>query len=160
MSIKIIHEYVRKVIHEIQFEKKSVPADAIVYILRQVRTLFLSEPMMIQTTCPMHIVGDLHGQYDDLLKIFERLGYPSRTNRYVFLGDFVDRGDRGIETSQCVLITKYYNTFNRCKWPGMIIRYSLNSVSVRVLYISSRASEWFARGQIGCPDGASRAFCL
>ncbi|RHZ32831.1 hypothetical protein DYB37_010052, partial [Aphanomyces astaci] len=47
------------------------------------------------------VVGDLHGQLDDLLLIFHENGLPSPTNPYIFNGDLVDRGPRGVE---CALI--------------------------------------------------------
>ncbi|RHZ37087.1 hypothetical protein DYB31_007253, partial [Aphanomyces astaci] len=49
------------------------------------------------------IVGDLHGQFEDLMTIFDRKGVPSKTLWYLFNGDFVDRGLHGVEVI-CTLL--------------------------------------------------------
>mmetsp|Transcript_2397 Transcript_2397/g.3666 ORF Transcript_2397/g.3666 Transcript_2397/m.3666 type:complete len:753 (-) Transcript_2397:205-2463(-) len=43
------------------------------------------------------VVGDIHGQLGDLLHILDESGWPSATNKYIFNGDFVDRGQQGVE---------------------------------------------------------------
>ena len=41
--------------------------------------------------------GDIHGQFWDLLNIFNMNGYPSHSSMYIFNGDYVDRGSMGLE---------------------------------------------------------------
>ncbi|KAF7636127.1 Serine/threonine-protein phosphatase [Meloidogyne graminicola] len=60
------------------------------------------QPSLIETTGPINICGDLHGQYTDLLRIFHSCGPPHKT-RYLFLGDFVDRGGNSLEII-CLLL--------------------------------------------------------
>jgi serine/threonine-protein phosphatase PP1 catalytic subunit len=54
------------------------------------RSLLLEQPMLLELSSPVNIVGDIHGQYDDLLRHMDKLGYPPYAN-YLFLGDYVDR---------------------------------------------------------------------
>jgi protein phosphatase len=50
------------------------------------------------------VVGDLHGQLQDLFSIFSINGLPTRTNKYLFNGDFVDRGMYGTEVVMTILL--------------------------------------------------------
>lgn len=68
-------------------------------ILDSVMKIFYLEPPLLNLSTPIAIVGDIHGQFEDLLNIFERMTYPPYTT-YLFLGDVVDRGDRSLD---CIL---------------------------------------------------------
>jgi serine/threonine-protein phosphatase 5 len=70
-------------------------------ILLQVKKLLESRPTIEDVTIPddakLTVCGDIHGQYYDLLHVFEINGLPSPTNMYLWNGDFVDRGSFSVE---------------------------------------------------------------
>lgn len=61
------------------------------------RELLGQAPTLLRLSGDFVVVGDLHGNLDDLVRIFQRYRYPPST-KYVFLGDYVDRGGFSIET--------------------------------------------------------------
>ena len=77
-----------------------------------VSELLMEESNVQPVLSPCTIVGDLHGQFFDLLNLLNVGGWPPNT-AYVFLGDFVDRGHNSVETLSLLLCLKL-------KYPGHI----------------------------------------
>ena len=89
---KNIKTYEEKYIDKINLLKMLIAAKKI-FFEQQEALIDISIPKGKNFT----VVGDIHGQFYDLLNIFEINGYPSENNLYLFNGDFVDRGVFGIE---------------------------------------------------------------
>lgn len=104
-------------------------------VCHAVREVLLSQPALLELSAPVKIVGDIHGQYTDLLRLFEMCGFPPAAN-YLFLGDYVDRGKQSLETilllfcyklkfpenffilrgnHECANVTRVYGFYDECK---------------------------------------------
>ncbi|XP_073049787.1 serine/threonine-protein phosphatase BSL1-like [Primulina eburnea] len=73
--------------------------------------IFMHEPTVLQLKAPIKLFGDLHGQFGDLMRLFDEYGYPSTAGDityidYLFLGDYVDRGQHSLETITLLLALK------------------------------------------------------
>lgn len=119
----------------------------IALICAKAREIFLSQPTLLELAPPVKIVGDVHGQYGDLIRMFAKCGFPPAAN-YLFLGDYVDRGKQLLETillllcykikypenffllrgnHECANVTRVYGFYDECKrraniktWKGFI----------------------------------------
>jgi len=89
---------------------------------------FKRENSLVEVTSPLYVCGDIHGQYYDLLRIFNCCGQPN-TASYLFLGDYVDRGKQSLETICLLLIYKI-------KYPNKIVllRGNHESASINKIY--------------------------
>ncbi|PWZ10595.1 hypothetical protein Zm00014a_018348 [Zea mays] len=73
--------------------------------------IFMQEPTVLQLKAPIKVFGDLHGQFGDLMRLFDEYGFPSTAGDityidYLFLGDYVDRGQHSLETIALLLALK------------------------------------------------------
>jgi serine/threonine-protein phosphatase PP1 catalytic subunit len=73
------------------------------FLIEQSLLIIKEQKMLVELEAPIKVCGDIHGQYYDLLRIFEHCGVPG-DNTFLFLGDYVDRGKQSIETI-CLLLT-------------------------------------------------------
>lgn len=70
-------------------------------LINTVRPILLAEPVELKVSAPVYVCGDIHGQFHDLVRVFSALGWPPGNMmspaRYLFLGDYVDRGRKSME---------------------------------------------------------------
>ena len=85
--------------------KQPVTEEEVKLICSKARSLFMEQSCLLELCSPIRVVGDIHGQYSDLLRLFEYGGFPPESN-YLFLGDYVDRGKNSLEVTLLLLCYK------------------------------------------------------
>jgi serine/threonine-protein phosphatase 2A catalytic subunit len=86
-------------------EHKFLPEKEVLQLCERARSLISEESNVHSVRAPVTVVGDIHGQFHDLLEMFKLGGYAPDTN-YLFLGDYVDRGYYSVETVTLVVALK------------------------------------------------------
>lgn len=82
-----------------------IPESVIMQICASVSDIFLAEESVLALEAPIIVCGDTHGQFTDTLRIFDVSG-PIENTKYLFLGDYVDRGPQSIENLLFLLTMK------------------------------------------------------
>jgi serine/threonine-protein phosphatase PP1 catalytic subunit len=115
---------------------------AIRWVIKEAQEIVKKEPTLLELEGPIRVTGDFHGQFYDMLRLFEISGGGPPQNKFLLVGDFVDRGKQSIETMclllvykikcpdmifllrgnhECNSITRLYGFYDECKR-----RYSLS----------------------------------
>ena len=80
----------------------TIKEEEIIFIINESLNKIKEQKVLVELEAPINICGDIHGQYSDLLRIFDLCGYPPKNN-YLFLGNYVGFGIKGIEV-MCLLL--------------------------------------------------------
>ena len=96
-NLKLLRQWLRR--------QGKLSDESAILLIRQAKMLLEKEPNMLTVHAPVVVLGDIHGQFYDLLHVMDLLGYPQKIS-YVFLGDYVDRGDYSTEVMFYLLALK------------------------------------------------------
>lgn len=90
---------------ELLKQKRALGPAQLEDLIKRVKELLAHESNMPKVRAPVTIVGDIHGQFYDLMEMFKICGEAPDTN-FLFLGDYVDRGNNSVECFCLVLALK------------------------------------------------------
>ncbi|ORX61993.1 type 2A-related serine-threonine phosphatase [Hesseltinella vesiculosa] len=82
-----------------------LPENDMRLLCNKLKEILTEESTVVPVHSPVTLCGDIHGQFYDLLKLFE-VGGDIPTTSYIFMGDFVDRGRYSLETLTLLLLLK------------------------------------------------------
>ncbi|KAJ3016954.1 putative serine/threonine protein phosphatase [Thoreauomyces humboldtii] len=94
------------------YRKQLLSENVVRELCQKTKELLVKEGNVAQVSAPVTLVGDVHGQFYDVLEIFKIGGWAPYTS-YVFLGDYVDRGYYSVETITLLTCLKL-------RWPDRV----------------------------------------
>jgi serine/threonine-protein phosphatase PP1 catalytic subunit len=104
-TFDLIDRIILKLVKGNKKKKNSLTEKEIDLLCRKCKKILARQDILLNLSSPIKICGDIHGQFYDLLRLFEFSGFPPNSN-YLFLGDYVDRGKQSIETISLLFALK------------------------------------------------------
>ena len=86
-------------------ELKCLSEEDLKQLCEKAKEIFIEESNVQNVSAPVIICGDIHGQIYDLIELFKK-GGEIPNSRYIFMGDYVDRGYNGVEVLELLLALK------------------------------------------------------
>jgi serine/threonine-protein phosphatase 6 catalytic subunit len=84
---------------------ESLQEEELKALCEYVKEILVEESNVQPVNAPVTVCGDIHGQFHDLLRLFDTGGEVPSTN-YIFMGDFVDRGYNSLEVFTMLMLLK------------------------------------------------------
>lgn len=101
-TVENIDNYIQYVLMQ---KRNKLDERIIINMLQVVEKILVSEESSLDLDPPLIVIGDIHGQFFDLVRIFQICG-DVKDNKYLFLGDYVDRGYNSFGTFLLLLLYK------------------------------------------------------
>lgn len=88
------------------YENAKIELDDLKWLAKAAAQVLAKDPVLLELEAPVKIFGDNHGAFKHLTYWFKYGGEPSKDNKYLFVGDFVDRGEQSVESLALFLAYK------------------------------------------------------
>jgi serine/threonine-protein phosphatase PP1 catalytic subunit len=83
----------------------NISSRVLIKLCELVKPILQNEPNILELEAPLNVFGDIHGQFADMIHFLEMTGLPPNNN-FLFMGDYVDRGNNSIEVCSLLFAMK------------------------------------------------------
>ena len=83
--------------------------EEIKFLIERSIIIIKEQKMLLELEAPLRVCGDIHGQYYDLLRVFEHCGFPGEGTQYLFLGDTLTEVNKALKQ-----FVYYWRTKSKC----------------------------------------------